>query len=92
VIPNILDIRVGQFTPKVSRIVIDLKNSARVKIFSLPPVAPYQNRLVIDVYPVEKDDLANLLNKLENKEVKKKEKIEEKKDQLKRSSLRRKRK
>ena len=73
--PNILDIRVGQFTPKVSRIVIDLKNSARVKIFSLPPVAPYQNRLVIDVYPVEKDDLANLLNKLENKEVKKKEKL-----------------
>ena len=78
--PNILDIRVGQFTPKVSRIVIDLKNSARVKIFSLPPVAPYQNRLVIDVYPVEKDDLANLLNKLEKKEVKKKEIIEKKKD------------
>jgi len=78
--PNILDIRVGQFTPKVSRIVIDLKNSARVKIFSLPPVAPYQNRLVIDVYPVEQDDLANLLNKLENKEVKKKEQIEKKKD------------
>ena len=80
--PNILDIRVGQFTPNVSRIVIDLKNSARVKIFSLPPVAPYQNRLVIDVYPVEKDDLANLLNKLENKEVKKKEKIEKKKDPI----------
>ena len=49
--PNILDIRVGQFTPKVSRIVIDLKKSARVKIFSLPPVAPYKDRLVIDVYP-----------------------------------------
>ena len=29
--PNILDIRVGQFTPKVSRIVIDLKNSAQGK-------------------------------------------------------------
>ena len=80
--PNILDIRVGQFTPKVSRIVIDLKNSARVKIFSLPPVEPYQDRLVIDVYPVEKDSLTNLLNKLENKEVKKKESIAKKKDSV----------
>jgi N-acetylmuramoyl-L-alanine amidase len=80
--PNILDIRVGQFTPKVSRIVIDLKNSARVKIFSLPPVEPYQDRLVIDVYPVEKDSLTNLLNKLENKEVKKKENIAKKKDSV----------
>ena len=80
--PNILNIRVGQFTPKVSRIVIDLKNSARVKIFSLPPVEPYQDRLVIDVYPAKKDDIGNLLNKLENKETKKEKKIEKKKATL----------
>jgi N-acetylmuramoyl-L-alanine amidase len=73
--PNILNIRVGQFTPKVSRIVIDLKNSARVKIFSLPPVKPYQDRLVIDVYPAEKDDLTNLLNKIETKKIVEKQKV-----------------
>jgi N-acetylmuramoyl-L-alanine amidase len=73
--PNILNIRVGQFTPKVSRIVIDLKNSARVKIFSLPPVKSYQDRLVIDVYPAEKDDLTNLLNKIETKKIVEKQKV-----------------
>lgn len=73
--PNILNIRVGQFTPKVSRIVIDLKNSAKVKIFSLPPVKSYQDRLVIDVYPAEKDDLTNLLNKIETKKIVEKQKV-----------------
>ena len=70
--PNILNIRVGQFTPKVSRIVIDLKRSARVKIFSLPPVAPYKDRLVIDVYPASNDKLSNLLNKIEKKQIEQK--------------------
>lgn len=70
--PNILNIRVGQFTPKVSRIVIDLKKSARVKIFSLPPVAPYKDRLVIDVYPASNDKLSNLLNKIEKKQIEQK--------------------
>ena len=35
--PNIKKIRVGQFNPKVTRLVIDLKTSASVKIFSLKP-------------------------------------------------------
>jgi len=70
--PNILNIRIGQFTPKVSRIVIDLKKSARVKIFSLPPVAPYKDRLVIDVYPASNDKLSNLLNKIEKKQIEQK--------------------
>lgn len=70
--PNILKIRVGQFTPKVARIVIDLKKSARVKIFSLPPVKPYQDRLVIDVYPSSTDSIGNLLNKIDKKKVEKK--------------------
>ena len=70
--PNILNIRIGQYTPKVSRIVIDLKKSARVKIFSLPPVAPYKDRLVIDVYPASNDKLSNLLNKIEKKQIEQK--------------------
>jgi N-acetylmuramoyl-L-alanine amidase len=73
--PNIQGIRVAQFNPKVSRIVIDLKNSAHVKIFSLPPITPYQHRLVIDIYPKDKDDIANLLKQLEDKQTKSSQKI-----------------
>ena len=65
--PNIKKIRVAQFNPKVTRVVIDLKTSARVKIFSLNPVKKYNYRLVIDVYPKEQDEIANLLKQLEKK-------------------------
>ena len=65
--PNIKKIRVAQFNPKVTRIVIDLKTSARVKIFSLNPIKKYNYRLVIDVYPKEQDEIANLLKQLEKK-------------------------
>ena len=65
--PNIKRIRVAQFNPKVTRIVIDLKTSARVKIFSLNPIKKYNYRLVIDVYPKEQDEIANLLKQLEKK-------------------------
>ena len=40
--PNINKIRVAQFTPTVTRVVIDLKGEARVKIFSLKPIDPYK--------------------------------------------------
>ena len=36
--PNIKKIRVAQFNPEVTRVVIDLKSSASVKIFSLKPI------------------------------------------------------
>ena len=65
--PNIKKIRVGQFNPKVTRLVIDLKTSASVKIFSLKPFKDYKHRLVIDVYPKEIDELASLLNQLKKK-------------------------
>lgn len=81
--PNILKIRVGQFTPKVARIVIDLKKSARVKIFSLPPVKPYQDRLVIDVYPSSTDSVGNLLNKIDKKKVEKKALVKKEKEKKK---------
>jgi len=62
----IKSIRVGQFNPKVSRIVIDLKGTAKVKVFSLDPIQPYKHRLVIDVYPENYDALASLLKQLED--------------------------
>ncbi len=66
--PNIKKIRVGQFNPKVTRLVIDLKATASVKIFSLKPFKKYKHRLVIDVYPKEKDEIANLLKQLQQKD------------------------
>jgi len=62
----IQSIRVGQFNPKVSRIVIDLKGTAKVKVFSLDPIEPYKHRLVIDVYPENYDALSSLLKQLED--------------------------
>jgi len=49
--PNISGIRVGQNAPGVVRLVIDLKQAVQPQVFSLTPVAPYQHRLVFDLYP-----------------------------------------
>ncbi|HRO54918.1 MAG TPA: AMIN domain-containing protein, partial [Alicycliphilus sp.] len=49
--PNIAGIRVGQNTPGVVRLVVDLKQAARPQVFTLAPVAAYQHRLVFDLYP-----------------------------------------
>jgi N-acetylmuramoyl-L-alanine amidase len=54
--PNIAGIRVGQFTPTVVRLVVDLKHAIRPQVFSLSPVAAYQHRLVLDLYPVNEVD------------------------------------
>ena len=54
--PNIAGIRVGQFSPNVVRLVIDLKQPIRPQVFSLTPVAAYQHRLVFDLYPVKEID------------------------------------
>ena len=66
--PNINAIRVAQFNPNVTRIVIDLRNPVRVKIFSLQPIAPYKHRLVIDLYPENHDSIANLLKQIQKKD------------------------
>ena len=61
--PNIAGIRVGQFTPSTVRLVIDLKRPMRPQVFALAPVAAYQNRLVLDLYPEqEADPLDALVN------------------------------
>ena len=67
--PSIKNIRIAQFNPKVTRLVIDLKSSASVKIFSLKPIKKYKHRLVIDVYPKENDSVANLLKQLEQRNI-----------------------
>ncbi|MEO7105435.1 MAG: N-acetylmuramoyl-L-alanine amidase [Rhodoferax sp.] len=54
--PNIAGIRVGQFAPNVVRLVVDLKVPIRPQVFSLKPVAAYQHRLVLDLYPAQEVD------------------------------------
>ena len=49
--PNIAGIRVGQNTPGVVRLVLDLKQAALPQVFTLPPIAAYGHRLVLDLYP-----------------------------------------
>jgi len=56
--PYIAGVRVGQFQPKVVRLVIDLKQGTRPQVFSLEPVAAYQHRLVFDLYPTLEGDPA----------------------------------
>ncbi len=54
--PNIDGIRVGQFSADVVRLVIDLKQGVRPQMFTLAPVAAYQHRLVLDLYPLRSID------------------------------------
>jgi len=54
--PNIEGIRVGQFSADVVRLVIDLKQGVRPQMFTLSPVAAYQHRLVLDLYPLRNVD------------------------------------
>jgi N-acetylmuramoyl-L-alanine amidase len=54
--PYIGGIRVGQQSPGVVRLVVDLKQTAVPQVFTLPPIAAYQHRLVFDFYPVKAVD------------------------------------
>ena len=54
--PNIAGIRVGQYSPTVVRLVVDLKRPIRPQVFSLKPVGAYQHRLVFDLYPEQEID------------------------------------
>lgn len=51
--PFIANIRVGQFTATVVRLVIDLKQNVKPQLFTLNPVAAYQHRMVFDLYPLK---------------------------------------
>ena len=54
--PYVSQVRVGQFQPKVVRLVFDLKESVQPQLFTLDPVGTYQNRLVFDLYPTVAND------------------------------------
>ena len=54
--PFIAGIRVGQGALSGVRLVIDLKQGALPQVFNLPPVAAYQHRLVVDLYPRQAAD------------------------------------
>ncbi|HEY4069821.1 MAG TPA: N-acetylmuramoyl-L-alanine amidase [Burkholderiaceae bacterium] len=54
--PFIAGVRVGQYQPRVVRLVIDLKQPSAPQLFTLEPVAAYQHRLVFDLYPTQQRD------------------------------------
>ena len=54
--PYMAGVRVGQYQPRVVRLVIDLKQAVAPQQFTLAPVAAYQHRLVFDLYPVQASD------------------------------------
>jgi N-acetylmuramoyl-L-alanine amidase len=65
--PNIKLLRAGRFKPGVVRLVMELKGKVNPQVFSLPPVAEYGQRLVLDVYPLNPPD--PLMALLEGKET-----------------------
>ncbi|MEO7151573.1 MAG: AMIN domain-containing protein, partial [Burkholderiaceae bacterium] len=65
--PYIAGLRIGQYQPRVVRLVIDLKQPTRPQLFTLEPVAAYRHRLVFDLYPTEERD--PLLALIRDKEV-----------------------
>jgi N-acetylmuramoyl-L-alanine amidase len=54
--PYIARVRVGQYQPRVVRLVFDLKQPVRPQQFTLAPVAAYQQRLVFDLFPTQEAD------------------------------------
>ena len=68
--PYIQAVRIGQYTPSVVRLVMDLKNEVRPEVFSLKPVASYKYRLIFDIYPVDKDPIAGVIAGLNDKSKK----------------------
>ncbi len=54
--PFISGIRAGQNAPGVVRLVLDLKQPVLPQVFTLPPIAAYQHRLVLDLYPTQAAD------------------------------------
>jgi N-acetylmuramoyl-L-alanine amidase len=60
--PYIQGLRVARNRPGVIRVVLDLKTDVKPQIFTLPPIAEYGHRLVLDIYPaVAIDPLAALI-------------------------------
>lgn len=63
--PFIRDVRVAQYAPDVVRLVFDLKQAVKPQVFSLLPVAAYENRMVFDLYPAHGDRLLAFMDREE---------------------------
>jgi N-acetylmuramoyl-L-alanine amidase len=62
--PYIKQVRVGQNTPNVVRLVFDLKEAVLPQVFTLEPVGTYKHRLIFDLYPVQVvDPIAQMIEK-----------------------------
>jgi N-acetylmuramoyl-L-alanine amidase len=61
--PFIKDVRVAQYAPDVVRMVFDLKQAVKPQVFSLLPVAAYENRMVFDLYPAQGDRLLAFMDR-----------------------------
>lgn len=59
--PYIKSARVGQFDPKTVRMVFELKQNVKPQLFALAPVAGFKERLVMDLYPVNAQDMQDPL-------------------------------
>ncbi|MDC9580049.1 N-acetylmuramoyl-L-alanine amidase AmiC [Xenorhabdus sp. PR6a] len=49
--PYLKLVRAGQFNPKTVRLVFEIKKPVAPHIFTLPPIARFKHRLVLDLYP-----------------------------------------
>ena len=67
--PYIRQVRVGQYKPRVVRLVFDLKTETAPQVFTLAPVGQYGHRLVIDLYPAQEDPLLALLQEVQRREA-----------------------
>jgi N-acetylmuramoyl-L-alanine amidase len=67
--PNIAGIRVGQQHPGTVRLVLDLKQAIEPQVFNLAPVAAYQHRLVLDLYPTRGPDPLQTLIRERDRDV-----------------------
>ena len=54
--PYIAGVRVGQYQPRVVRLVFDLKEEILPQLFTLEPAGNYQHRIVLDLYPKNPPD------------------------------------
>lgn len=54
--PYIAGVRVGQNSPDVVRLVLDLKQPIAPQVFTLKPIGEYKYRFVIDLYPLVAQD------------------------------------
>lgn len=68
--PFIAGVRIGQYQPRVVRLVVDLKQPVEPQQLTLPPVAAYRHRLVFDLHPThERDPLLELIVERERAEA-----------------------